>query len=96
MVQNENLRTEDGTISNAAPDICFVYKLHMECGRLINLYHWQEVGFYKESNTCWYSLLNKSTLHIALSEFVCILQAYATVVSAAEGKDADCGLWQSG
>uniref|UniRef100_A0A674BY02 Origin recognition complex, subunit 3 n=1 Tax=Salmo trutta TaxID=8032 RepID=A0A674BY02_SALTR len=48
---NENLLTEDGTISNAAPDICIVYKLHMECGRL----------------------------------------AYATVVSAAEGKDADYG-----
>uniref|UniRef100_A0A8C7DEZ3 Origin recognition complex subunit 3 n=1 Tax=Oncorhynchus kisutch TaxID=8019 RepID=A0A8C7DEZ3_ONCKI len=41
-LKNENLRTEDGTISNAAPDICIVYKLHMECGRLINLYHWQE------------------------------------------------------
>uniref|UniRef100_A0A674BXV7 Origin recognition complex, subunit 3 n=1 Tax=Salmo trutta TaxID=8032 RepID=A0A674BXV7_SALTR len=50
-LKNENLLTEDGTISNAAPDICIVYKLHMECGRL----------------------------------------AYATVVSAAEGKDADYG-----
>uniref|UniRef100_A0A674F7Z7 Origin recognition complex subunit 3 n=1 Tax=Salmo trutta TaxID=8032 RepID=A0A674F7Z7_SALTR len=45
------------SISNAAPDICIVYKLHLECGRLINLYDW--------------------------------LEAYATVVSAAEGMDPD-------
>uniref|UniRef100_A0A4W5LVV0 Origin recognition complex subunit 3 n=1 Tax=Hucho hucho TaxID=62062 RepID=A0A4W5LVV0_9TELE len=56
-LKNENLRAEDGTVSNAAPDICIVYKLHLECGRLINLYDW--------------------------------LEAYATVVSAAEGKDPD-------
>ncbi|XP_056152114.1 origin recognition complex subunit 3 [Lampris incognitus] len=54
-LQNSSLRTEDGTVSNAAPDICIVYKLHLECGRLINLYDW--------------------------------LEAFATVVSAAEGKD---------
>uniref|UniRef100_A0A674F6Z3 Origin recognition complex subunit 3 n=1 Tax=Salmo trutta TaxID=8032 RepID=A0A674F6Z3_SALTR len=48
---------KDGTVSNAAPDICIVYKLHLECGRLINLYDW--------------------------------LEAYATVVSAAEGMDPD-------
>ncbi|CAB1334942.1 unnamed protein product, partial [Coregonus sp. 'balchen'] len=29
-LKNENLRTEDGTVSNAAPDICIVYKLHLE------------------------------------------------------------------
>ncbi|KAL0969554.1 hypothetical protein UPYG_G00229040 [Umbra pygmaea] len=56
-LKNEDLRNEDGTVSNAAPDICIVYKLHLECGRLINLYDW--------------------------------LQAYATVASAAEGKDPD-------
>lgn len=56
-LQNDNLRTEDGTVSNAAPDICIVHKLHLECGRLINLYDW--------------------------------LEAYSTVVSAAEGKDPD-------
>uniref|UniRef100_A0A8C7CU50 Origin recognition complex subunit 3 n=1 Tax=Oncorhynchus kisutch TaxID=8019 RepID=A0A8C7CU50_ONCKI len=56
-LKNEDLRAEDGTVSNAAPDICIVYKLHLECGRLINLYDW--------------------------------LEAYATVVSAAEGKDPD-------
>ena len=41
--QNNSLRTEEGTVSNAAPDICIVYKLHLECGRLINLYDWLEV-----------------------------------------------------
>ncbi|XP_031134931.2 origin recognition complex subunit 3 isoform X1 [Sander lucioperca] len=56
-LQNDRLKTEDGTVSNAAPDICIVYKLHLECGRLINLYDW--------------------------------LEAYATVVSAAEGNDPD-------
>ncbi|XP_013986718.2 origin recognition complex subunit 3 [Salmo salar] len=56
-LKNENLLAEDGTVSNAAPDICIVYKLHLECGRLINLYDW--------------------------------LEAYATVVSAAEGMDPD-------
>lgn len=30
-------------MSNAAPDICIAYKLHLECGRLINLYDWLEV-----------------------------------------------------
>ncbi|KAF7669679.1 hypothetical protein LDENG_00142840 [Lucifuga dentata] len=56
-LQNDSLKTEDGTVSNTAPDICIVYKLHLECGRLINLYDW--------------------------------LQAYATVVCAAEGNDPD-------
>ncbi|KAG7224190.1 hypothetical protein INR49_019925, partial [Caranx melampygus] len=56
-LQNENLKTEDGSVSNAAPDICIAYKLHLECGRLINLYDW--------------------------------LEAYATVVSGAEGNDPD-------
>uniref|UniRef100_A0A8C4DF74 Origin recognition complex subunit 3 n=1 Tax=Dicentrarchus labrax TaxID=13489 RepID=A0A8C4DF74_DICLA len=53
----QSLKTEDGTVSNAAPDICIAYKLHLECGRLINLYDW--------------------------------LEAYATVVSAAEGNNPD-------
>ncbi|XP_047467572.1 origin recognition complex subunit 3 isoform X2 [Mugil cephalus] len=56
-LQNDKLKTEDGSVSNAAPDICIAYKLHLECGRLINLYDW--------------------------------LEAYATVVSAAEGHDPD-------
>lgn len=44
--QNENLKTEDGTVSNSAPDICIAYKLHLECGRLINLYDWLEVSHF--------------------------------------------------
>ncbi|XP_054469705.1 origin recognition complex subunit 3 isoform X2 [Anoplopoma fimbria] len=56
-LQNDRLKTEDGVVSNAAPDICIVYKLHLECGRLINLYDW--------------------------------LEAYAIVVSAAEGNEPD-------
>ncbi|XP_020496380.2 origin recognition complex subunit 3 isoform X1 [Labrus bergylta] len=56
-LQNNSLITEDGSVSNAAPDICVVYKLHLECGRLINLYDW--------------------------------LEAYSTVVSAAEGNNPD-------
>uniref|UniRef100_A0A8B9LCG6 Origin recognition complex subunit 3 n=1 Tax=Astyanax mexicanus TaxID=7994 RepID=A0A8B9LCG6_ASTMX len=56
-LQNESLKTDAGTVSNSAPDICIAYKLHLECGRLINLFDW--------------------------------LEAYATVTSAAEGKDPD-------
>ncbi|XP_042244216.1 origin recognition complex subunit 3 [Thunnus maccoyii] len=41
-LQNDSLKTEDGTVSSAAPDICITYKLHLECGRLINLYDWLE------------------------------------------------------
>ncbi|XP_067335439.1 origin recognition complex subunit 3 isoform X1 [Channa argus] len=54
-LKNDRLKTEDGLASNAAPDICIAYKLHLECGRLINLYDW--------------------------------LEAYATVVSGAEGNN---------
>uniref|UniRef100_A0A671U0E3 Origin recognition complex subunit 3 n=1 Tax=Sparus aurata TaxID=8175 RepID=A0A671U0E3_SPAAU len=56
-LQNDRLKTVDGSVSNSAPDICIAYKLHLECGRLINLYDW--------------------------------LEAYATVVSAAEGNNPD-------
>ncbi|XP_068608538.1 origin recognition complex subunit 3 [Brachionichthys hirsutus] len=41
-LQNEILKTDDGTVSNAAPDICIAYKLHLECGRLVNLFDWLE------------------------------------------------------
>ncbi|XP_059376823.1 origin recognition complex subunit 3 [Carassius carassius] len=41
-LQDESLKTNSGTISSAAPDLCIVYKLHLECGRLINLYDWLE------------------------------------------------------
>uniref|UniRef100_A0A673H1B5 Origin recognition complex subunit 3 n=1 Tax=Sinocyclocheilus rhinocerous TaxID=307959 RepID=A0A673H1B5_9TELE len=56
-LQNESLKTDTGTISSAAPDLCIVFKLHLECGRLINLYDW--------------------------------LEAYVTVMSAAEDQDTD-------
>ncbi|KAI2654691.1 Origin recognition complex subunit 3 [Labeo rohita] len=65
-LQNESLKTNAGTISSAAPDLCIVYKLHLECGRLINLYDW--------------------------------LEAFVTVMSAAEDQDADseeCGKFDS-
>uniref|UniRef100_A0A671RRQ5 Origin recognition complex subunit 3 n=1 Tax=Sinocyclocheilus anshuiensis TaxID=1608454 RepID=A0A671RRQ5_9TELE len=65
-LQNESLKTDTGTISSAAPDLCIVYKLHLECGRLLNLYDW--------------------------------LEAYVTVMSAAEDQDTDseeCGKFDS-
>uniref|UniRef100_A0A8C3UVM6 Origin recognition complex subunit 3 n=1 Tax=Catharus ustulatus TaxID=91951 RepID=A0A8C3UVM6_CATUS len=36
------LKCDGGGISNKAPDICIAYKLHLECGRLINLVDWLE------------------------------------------------------
>ncbi|XP_061479271.1 origin recognition complex subunit 3 isoform X2 [Rhineura floridana] len=41
-LKNESLKTDAGCISNTAPDICIAYKLHLECGRLINLVDWLE------------------------------------------------------
>lgn len=41
-LQNQALKTRAGTVSSAAPDLCIIYKLHLECGRLINLYDWFE------------------------------------------------------
>ena len=32
-----------GTVQDTLPDICIAYKLHLECGRLINLYDWLQV-----------------------------------------------------
>uniref|UniRef100_A0A8C0EQN1 Origin recognition complex subunit 3 n=1 Tax=Bubo bubo TaxID=30461 RepID=A0A8C0EQN1_BUBBB len=56
-LKNQELKSDEGSISNKAPDICIVYKLHLECGRLINLVDW--------------------------------LEAFSTVVMAAEGPNAD-------
>ncbi|XP_075564338.1 origin recognition complex subunit 3 isoform X2 [Pelecanus crispus] len=56
-LKNQALKSDGGSISNKAPDICIVYKLHLECGRLINLVDW--------------------------------LEAFSTVVMAAEGSKAD-------
>lgn len=44
VLQSESLKTEGGSVSSVAPDICIAYKLHLECGRLINLYDWLEVS----------------------------------------------------
>jgi len=33
-------QTDVGTVQDTLPDICIAYKLHLECGRLINLYDW--------------------------------------------------------
>ncbi|KAM5163315.1 origin recognition complex subunit 3 [Mantella aurantiaca] len=38
----KSLENEGGALTSAAPDICIAYKLHLECGRLINLYDWLE------------------------------------------------------
>ncbi|XP_054018545.1 origin recognition complex subunit 3 isoform X2 [Dryobates pubescens] len=56
-LKNQTLQTDGGGISNKAPDICIAYRLHLECGRLINLVDW--------------------------------LEAFSTVVMAAEGPKAD-------
>lgn len=39
-LENENLSVDTEIVSAKLPDICIVYKLHLECGRLINLYDW--------------------------------------------------------
>ncbi|XP_014434175.2 origin recognition complex subunit 3 isoform X3 [Pelodiscus sinensis] len=41
-LKNQTLKSDVGCISNTAPDICIAYKLHLECGRLINLVDWLE------------------------------------------------------
>ncbi|XP_051043460.1 origin recognition complex subunit 3 isoform X1 [Phodopus roborovskii] len=41
-LKNETLKSEEGCISNIAPDVCIAYKLHLECSRLINLVDWSE------------------------------------------------------
>ncbi|XP_062980963.1 origin recognition complex subunit 3 [Elgaria multicarinata webbii] len=41
-MKHESLKSDAGSISNTAPDICIAYKLHLECGRLINLVDWLE------------------------------------------------------
>ncbi|XP_020645859.1 origin recognition complex subunit 3 isoform X1 [Pogona vitticeps] len=41
-LKNESLKSGAGSISKTAPDICIAYKLHLECGRLINLVDWLE------------------------------------------------------
>ena len=44
---------EPGIISSMMPDLCIVYKLHLECTQLINLFDWLQVGLtsYKPYNS---------------------------------------------
>ena len=44
ILQNKDLNVDGGTVSAKLPDICLIYKLHLECGRLINLYDWLQVS----------------------------------------------------
>lgn len=49
-------QTDIGTVQDTLPDVCIAYKLHLECGRLINLYDWFQVGglFYPcSTNFCF-------------------------------------------
>ncbi|CAH3163791.1 unnamed protein product [Porites lobata] len=39
-LQCQCCQTDVGTVQDTLPDICIAYKLHQECGRLINLYDW--------------------------------------------------------
>lgn len=36
--------TEASGLDQNMPDVCVVYQLHLECGRLINLYDWLQVS----------------------------------------------------
>ena len=42
MLQHPSLKCDGDYISPSLPDISIVYKLHLECGRLINLYDWMQ------------------------------------------------------
>ena len=35
--------TEKTRLDSNMPDLCIAYQLHLECGRLINLYDWLQV-----------------------------------------------------
>ncbi|XP_060580471.1 origin recognition complex subunit 3-like [Ruditapes philippinarum] len=41
-LQCECCMTESGQIKCMMPDTCIIYKLHLECGQLINLYDWMQ------------------------------------------------------
>ncbi|XP_072036057.1 origin recognition complex subunit 3-like [Amphiura filiformis] len=41
-LQSDLCKAEGGSILSTFPDVCIVYKLHLECGRLINLYDWMQ------------------------------------------------------
>ncbi|XP_045195815.2 origin recognition complex subunit 3-like [Mercenaria mercenaria] len=41
-LQCECCSTDSGQIKCTMPDTCIIYKLHLECGQLINLYDWMQ------------------------------------------------------
>ena len=50
-LQVDNLKIEnDDDIPGHFPDVCIAYKLHLECGKLINLYDWL---------ICWLQIVGK-------------------------------------
>jgi len=49
-IQDETVRIEDlSEIPASLPDVCIAYKLHLECGRYINLVDWFQ---------CWLSIVD--------------------------------------
>jgi len=50
-IEDDNVRIEDlGEIPSSLPDLAITYKLHLECGRYINLVDWFQ---------CWLSIVEK-------------------------------------
>ncbi len=39
-----HVTTEASALDRNMPDVCVAYQLHLECGRLINLYDWLQVA----------------------------------------------------
>lgn len=37
------ITSSEEEIPSSLPDICIAYKLHLECGRLVNLFDWLQV-----------------------------------------------------
>ena len=51
--QNKDLQLSNpADIPSSLPDVCIAYKLHLECGRYINLYDWFQ---------CWLSIVTSSS-----------------------------------
>uniref|UniRef100_A0A8C9MIM5 Origin recognition complex subunit 3 n=1 Tax=Serinus canaria TaxID=9135 RepID=A0A8C9MIM5_SERCA len=70
-LKNQALRCDGGGISNKAPDICIVYKLHLECGRLINLVDWLEVCDDANSTfTCFHARFIRAVSELELLGFI--------------------------
>ena len=42
------------------PDVCVVYKLHLECGQLINLYDWMQVTVVSLHSIKYNKIVNNS------------------------------------